>query len=66
MILDHGNFSATVHGTDNAWVVEFYNTWCGHCVAFAPVWKQFGKEVKGEERDWRGRECVRVCGRSQK
>ncbi|XP_050725044.1 sulfhydryl oxidase 2-like isoform X3 [Eriocheir sinensis] len=48
VILDHGNFSSTVHGTDNAWVVEFYNTWCGHCVQFAPIWKRFGKDVK----DW--------------
>ncbi|KAG0724309.1 Sulfhydryl oxidase 2 [Chionoecetes opilio] len=48
VILDHTNFSSSVHGTENAWVVEFYNTWCGHCVQFAPTWKLFGRDV----RDW--------------
>lgn len=61
VILDHGNFSSTVHGTDTAWVVEFYNTWCGHCVQFAPIWKQFGKDVKGEAQDNLEQDSVLVC-----
>ncbi|XP_063860177.1 sulfhydryl oxidase 2-like isoform X1 [Scylla paramamosain] len=48
VILDHTNFTATVHGTENAWVVEFYSSWCGHCIQFAPTWKLFGRDV----RDW--------------
>ncbi|XP_042879711.1 sulfhydryl oxidase 2-like isoform X2 [Penaeus japonicus] len=48
VILDHNNFHPTVLGTENAWVIEFYNSWCGHCIHFAPTWKLFAKDV----RDW--------------
>lgn len=37
----------TIYGTTNAWVVEFYSSWCGHCIHFAPVYKQFAAEVEG-------------------
>ena len=46
VVLSDANFAAKVF-TDRAWVVEFYNTWCGHCVKFAPKWKQFAMELKG-------------------
>ena len=29
------------------WIVEFYNSWCGHCIHFAPTWKQLAQEMKG-------------------
>lgn len=29
------------------WVVEFYNSWCGHCIHFAPTWKKLATEMKG-------------------
>ncbi|XP_037789545.1 sulfhydryl oxidase 2-like isoform X1 [Penaeus monodon] len=45
VILDHNNFHSTILGTENAWVVEFYNSWCGHCINFAPTWKLFAKDV---------------------
>ncbi|XP_066947378.1 sulfhydryl oxidase 2-like isoform X2 [Macrobrachium rosenbergii] len=47
-ILDHTNFTASLLGSENAWIVEFYNSWCGHCIQFAPTWKLFGKDI----RDW--------------
>ena len=30
------------------WVVEFYNSWCGHCINFAPTWKRVGTDFKGK------------------
>ncbi|CAG5119789.1 unnamed protein product [Candidula unifasciata] len=33
---------------DIVWVVEFYNSWCGHCIHFAPTWK----EVATYFKDW--------------
>ncbi|XP_071529825.1 sulfhydryl oxidase 2-like isoform X2 [Panulirus ornatus] len=48
VILDYSNFTSTIYGTENAWVVEFYSSWCGHCIEFAPTWKLFAKDVK----DW--------------
>ena len=47
VVLSDANFAAKVYNADRAWVVEFYNTWCGHCVKFAPKWKQFAMELKG-------------------
>lgn len=36
------------------WLIEFYNSWCGHCHRFAPVWKDFATDIYG----WRN--VVRV------
>lgn len=36
------------------WLIEFYNSWCGHCHRFAPVWKAFASDIHG----WRN--VVRV------
>ena len=48
IILNDTNFPSNVIGSDRAWIVEFYNTWCGHCVKFAPKWKEFAKDLKGK------------------
>lgn len=34
---------------NKVWVVEFYNSWCGHCVNFAPTWKKVAIDLK----EWR-------------
>lgn len=28
-------------------VAEFYASWCGHCVAFSPVYKTLARDIKG-------------------
>jgi len=40
-------FNRTVYGTSNAWLVEFYSSWCGHCIRFAPMYKQLSADIKG-------------------
>lgn len=45
VILDDTNFHSTISNRSNAWMVEFYASWCGYCQGFAPVFKRFSKEV---------------------
>lgn len=47
VILVADNFYQTVLLSNKAWMVEFYSSWCGHCVNFAPTWKKFATDVKG-------------------
>ncbi|BFZ20202.1 hypothetical protein BsWGS_23241 [Bradybaena similaris] len=47
---------------DVVWVVEFYNSWCGHCVHFAPTWKQVATYYK----DWRDLVVIAAIDCSQK
>jgi len=41
------SFNRTVLGTSNAWLVEFFSSWCGHCVRYAPLYKQLATDIKG-------------------
>jgi thiol-disulfide isomerase/thioredoxin len=46
-ILNQNNFHHNVLRSDSGWIVEFYNSWCGHCIKFAPTWKEFAKKHEG-------------------
>lgn len=46
-LLDSTNFDQFILCKDHFWVVEFYNKWCGHCIRFAPIWKEFSRSIKG-------------------
>jgi thiol-disulfide isomerase/thioredoxin len=46
-ILESGNFSQTVLNSNTAWMVEFYSSWCGHCIRFAPAYKELSQNVAG-------------------
>ncbi|GFS47610.1 sulfhydryl oxidase 1 [Nephila pilipes] len=48
--LDSSNFNSIVLGKNNAWIIEFYNNWCGHCIRFVPTWKQFARDIKTWKR----------------
>ena len=36
----------TIFERDQAFLVEFYSSWCGHCQAFAPIWKELAQKVR--------------------
>lgn len=48
-ILTIDNFKSEIYGNQRAFLVEFYNSWCGHCQRFAPSWKALATDVK----EWR-------------
>lgn len=50
-LLNHLNFKSTVLGTSCAWLIEFYSSWCGHCINFAPTFKNVAEDVKGNSFD---------------
>lgn len=48
--LNIANFKSTIVATSNAWLIEFYSSWCGHCIDFAPAFIQLANDVKGWEK----------------
>lgn len=50
-ILTKNTFNARVYNQPNAWIVEFYNSWCGFCQRFAPSWKALASDI----RNWKSR-----------
>jgi len=47
VLLNASSFNRSVLGTSNAWLVEFFSSWCGHCVRYAPLYKLLATDVKG-------------------
>lgn len=43
--LDYSNINATLFGKETAFFVEFYSSWCGHCIHFAPEWRKLAAET---------------------
>ncbi|XP_045153916.1 sulfhydryl oxidase 1 [Echinops telfairi] len=48
-LLQADTLRGAVLGSRSAWAVEFFASWCGHCIAFAPTWKALANDIK----DWR-------------
>ena len=46
LILDDSNFTSILSNKSSAFLVEFYNSWCGHCIRFAPIFKEFATALK--------------------
>ncbi|XP_072537373.1 sulfhydryl oxidase 1 [Salminus brasiliensis] len=44
LALDFSSVSQ-IFNTSSAFLLELYATWCGHCVAFAPVWKNLSRDI---------------------
>jgi thiol oxidase len=55
IVLNADNFGHYVYDQNAFILVNFYIHWCGHCVAFSPIWKQFAYDI----RNWKS--MVRVA-----
>ncbi|XP_053329835.1 sulfhydryl oxidase 2 [Spea bombifrons] len=47
-VLDESSVSAALNGSPAAWLLEFYSSWCGHCINYAPTWRALAADIK----DW--------------
>ncbi|XP_031305400.2 sulfhydryl oxidase 2 [Camelus dromedarius] len=47
-VLDSGNVRGATANSSAAWLVQFYSSWCGHCIGYAPTWRA----LAGDVRDW--------------
>lgn len=45
VILAQQNFDKKVYGRNHAWVVQFYNSFCGHCKAFSSRYKALALDI---------------------
>lgn len=45
--LNASNFYDVLLGKENAWIIQFYSSWCGHCIHFAPMFKAFAHDISG-------------------
>jgi protein disulfide-isomerase A6 len=46
--LSDDTFAELVEESKEAWFVEFYAPWCGHCKNLTPVWKKLATAYKGK------------------
>ncbi|XP_075415916.1 sulfhydryl oxidase 2 [Tenrec ecaudatus] len=47
-VLDSGGVREATANSSAAWLVQFYSSWCGHCIGYAPTWRALARDV----RDW--------------
>ncbi|XP_061117106.1 sulfhydryl oxidase 2 [Conger conger] len=47
-ILTSDTVKESLHNSSSAWLVQFYSSWCGHCIQYSPTWKALAGDVK----DW--------------
>ncbi|OXB67108.1 hypothetical protein ASZ78_005681 [Callipepla squamata] len=62
-VLGAGTVRRALLNSSAAWVVQFYSSSCGHCIAFAPTWRALAGDVK----DWESAIRIGVldCGEEE-
>ncbi|XP_041793276.1 sulfhydryl oxidase 2 [Chelmon rostratus] len=48
VILSSSSLKPTVRNSSSAWLVQFFSSWCGHCIQYSSTWKALAQDVK----DW--------------
>ncbi|KAM9858332.1 sulfhydryl oxidase 2 [Aulostomus maculatus] len=48
VILSSGSLKPRVTNSSSAWLVQFFSSWCGHCIQYSSTWKALAQDVK----DW--------------
>lgn len=47
VILSSSSLKPAVSNSSSAWLVQFYSSWCGHCIQYSSTWKTLAQDVKG-------------------
>lgn len=47
VILGSGSLKSTVTNSSSAWLIQFFSSWCGHCIQYSSTWKVLAEDVKG-------------------
>lgn len=47
VILSSDSLKQTVLNSSSAWLLQFYSSWCGHCIQYSATWKALAGDVKG-------------------
>ncbi|KAJ7993861.1 hypothetical protein DPEC_G00259090 [Dallia pectoralis] len=53
VILTSSTIKQSLLNSSTAWLVQFYSSWCGHCIQYSPTWKALGGDVKDWEQAMR-------------
>ncbi|XP_067378516.1 sulfhydryl oxidase 2 isoform X2 [Channa argus] len=61
VILSSSSLTPTVTNSSSAWLVQFYSSWCGHCIQYSSTWKTMAQDVK----DWQQAIVVSVLDCAQ-
>ncbi|KAL0978978.1 hypothetical protein UPYG_G00178780 [Umbra pygmaea] len=54
VILSSATIKQNLLNSSTAWLIQFYSSWCGHCIQYSPTWKALAGDVK----DWE--QAIRV------
>ncbi|KAM4739450.1 sulfhydryl oxidase 1 [Anableps anableps] len=46
VLLSEQNVGSVLINSSAAMVVEFYASWCGHCISFSPTYKKLARDIK--------------------
>lgn len=47
VILGSGSLRSTITNSSSAWLLQFFSSWCGHCIQYSSTWKELAEDVKG-------------------
>lgn len=47
VILSSGSLKSAVTNSSSAWLIQFFSSWCGHCMQYSSTWKALAQDVKG-------------------
>ncbi|XP_028980656.2 sulfhydryl oxidase 2 isoform X2 [Esox lucius] len=48
VILTSSTIKQSLLNSSTAWLVQFYSSWCGHCIQYSPTWKALARDVQDD------------------